>query len=225
MVLGVGAPRFCENRTPVCIGMDMTRASQKRETREDILAASVPLFARYGYEGVSMRQIAAEVGVQPAALYYHFPDKQKLHLAVMEYAMKDGATEATAALHEAKPPLVRLNNFCVAMIDSLSANPELLQLLQRERLTDDRDRTELLYEEVFARTSEALVATVKEMEPDQDPLLLAISVIGLINFHLESKRVRRFMPGWRPEHEWPETLSLHVAGLLKKIFALEGEGS
>ena len=199
----------------------MTHASQRRETREDILAVSVPLFARYGYEGVSMRQIAAEVGVQPAALYYYFPDKQKLHLAVMEFALKGVTTEAAAALHEAKPPLARLNNFCVAMIDALTANPELLQLLQRERLTDDQDRSKLLYEEVFARPFEALIHTVKEMEPDQDPLLLAISVIGLINFHLETKQVRRFMPGWRPEHEWPETLSLHLAGLLKKIFVVD----
>ena len=204
-----------------CMGMLMTRASQKKDTREDILAASVPLFARYGYEGVSMRQIAAEVGVQPAALYYYFPDKQKLHLAVMEFALKDSSTEATAALHDAQPPLVRLNNFCVIMIDSLSANPELLQLLQRERLTDDQVRSRLLYEEVFAKPFEALIYTVKEMEPDQDPLLLAISVIGLVNFHLETKPVRRFMPGWRPEHEWPETLSLHVASLLKRIFSEE----
>ncbi|MDD5366654.1 MAG: TetR/AcrR family transcriptional regulator [Gallionellaceae bacterium] len=202
----------------------MTRASQRRETREDILAASVPLFASYGYEGVSMRQIAAEVGVQPAALYYYFPDKQKLHLAVMEFALKGITTGATARLHEAKPPLARLNNFCVAMIDALSANPELLPLLQRERLTDDHDRTKLLYEEVFAKPFEALVDTVKEMKPDQDPLLLAISVLGLVNFYLELKRVRRFMPGWRSEHEWPETLSLHVTGLLKKIFAEEEDG-
>ncbi|BCA78262.1 TetR/AcrR family transcriptional regulator [bacterium] len=197
----------------------MMRVSQKNETRGNILTASVRLFARYGYDGVSMRQLAAEVGVQPAALYYYFPDKQKLYLAVMEFALRDGTTEATAMLHEAKPPLVRLKNFCITMINTLSANPDLVQLLQRERLTDDQNRTELLYEEVFSKPFEALVETVKEMEPNQDPLLMAISVVGLINFYLELKPVRRFMPGWRPEHEWPETLSLHVARLLKKIFS------
>ncbi len=83
----------------------MTCASLKNERRGNILTASVPLFARYGYDGVSMRQLAAEVGVQPAALYTYPPDKQKLYLAVMEFALRDGTTEATAMLHKAYPPL------------------------------------------------------------------------------------------------------------------------
>jgi AcrR family transcriptional regulator len=46
-----------------------------RHTREEILGLSVPLFATRGFDGVSMRDIAAAVGVTPAALYYHFSDE------------------------------------------------------------------------------------------------------------------------------------------------------
>ena len=39
-----------------------------RHTRKEILGLSVPLFATVGFDGVSMRDIAAAVGVTPAAL-------------------------------------------------------------------------------------------------------------------------------------------------------------
>jgi AcrR family transcriptional regulator len=41
------------------------------------------LFARYGFAAVSMRQIAAEVGVQAGALYLYTPDKQTLLFDLM----------------------------------------------------------------------------------------------------------------------------------------------
>uniref|UniRef100_UPI003452EAA2 TetR/AcrR family transcriptional regulator n=1 Tax=uncultured Acinetobacter sp. TaxID=165433 RepID=UPI003452EAA2 len=43
-------------------------------THERILNCSIVLFARSGFHGVSMRQVAEAVGVTVAALYYHFKD-------------------------------------------------------------------------------------------------------------------------------------------------------
>lgn len=47
------------------------------------------LFARHGYAAVSMRQIAAEVGVQAGALYNYTPDKQSLLFALMQGHMEE----------------------------------------------------------------------------------------------------------------------------------------
>lgn len=57
------------------------------------------LFARHGYEAVSMRQLAAEVGVQAAALYRYFPTKEDLLYALMTAHM--GAL--AAAWDETRP--------------------------------------------------------------------------------------------------------------------------
>jgi AcrR family transcriptional regulator len=43
-----------------------------------VRAAALKLFAAHGFAAVSMRQIAAEVGVQAGALYLYTPDKQSL---------------------------------------------------------------------------------------------------------------------------------------------------
>jgi AcrR family transcriptional regulator len=75
-----------------------------------IRAAALKLFARHGYAAVSMRQIAAEVGVQAGALYLYTPDKQSL----LAELMADHLDTVLAALaQEPMPadPVGRLDAF------------------------------------------------------------------------------------------------------------------
>lgn len=59
-----------------------------KETAGRVRAAALGLFARHGYAAVSMREIAAEVGVGAGALYNHFATKQDLLLGLMLDHMK-----------------------------------------------------------------------------------------------------------------------------------------
>lgn len=43
-----------------------------------IMQAAARLFAAKGYNAVSVRDIAAEMELTPASLYYYFPDKETL---------------------------------------------------------------------------------------------------------------------------------------------------
>ena len=60
----------------------MERESRKRkkgvETSERILEAAAKLFARSGYDGVSMQAIAAEAGIGESSIYNHFNSKQSI---------------------------------------------------------------------------------------------------------------------------------------------------
>lgn len=47
-------------------------------TRTRALVTALELFSRDGYDGVSMRQIAEELGVTKAALYHHFTSKEEI---------------------------------------------------------------------------------------------------------------------------------------------------
>lgn len=47
-------------------------------TKEKILMTSLNLFSKKGFEGVSVREIAGEVGVRESALYKHFRNKQEI---------------------------------------------------------------------------------------------------------------------------------------------------
>ncbi|NUB46320.1 TetR/AcrR family transcriptional regulator [Fertoebacter nigrum] len=74
-----------------------------------VRAAALRLFARHGYAAVSMRQIAAEVGVQAGALYLYTPDKQTLLFDLMQGHMQE-LLAALAHLPPA-PPVAALNQF------------------------------------------------------------------------------------------------------------------
>ena len=54
-----------------------------------IRQAALSLFARHGYGAVSMRRIAAEVGVQAGALYLYTRDKQSLLFELMRVHMEE----------------------------------------------------------------------------------------------------------------------------------------
>lgn len=53
-------------------------------TREFIMDAARELFAKKGYQHVSMRQIARELGYSHGAIYYHFKNKAELFFALVE---------------------------------------------------------------------------------------------------------------------------------------------
>ena len=61
----------------------------RNRTREDILAAAAQLFARSGFKGTSLHDIAVAVGCSKATLLYHFAGKDALLLALVEPAVED----------------------------------------------------------------------------------------------------------------------------------------
>ena len=58
-------------------------ARKAEETRERILSAAEALFAKRGFDGVTVRQIMSEAGADVALAYYHFKSKRDLFDAVL----------------------------------------------------------------------------------------------------------------------------------------------
>lgn len=58
--------------------MPPERTERCADARAEVLAAATRLFARHGYSGTGMRQIAAEAGVALSMINYHFGSKQAL---------------------------------------------------------------------------------------------------------------------------------------------------
>ncbi|MGE7773243.1 TetR/AcrR family transcriptional regulator [Chitinophaga sp. NPDC101104] len=56
------------------------------ETRERIIDAALKRFTYYGASKTTMNEIAEDLHCSKASLYYYFPDKQALHVAVLEKA-------------------------------------------------------------------------------------------------------------------------------------------
>jgi AcrR family transcriptional regulator len=61
-----------------------TRVERKERTRRAILDAALRLSERDGLGGISLRQVAKEVGVVPTAFYRHFASIDELGLALVD---------------------------------------------------------------------------------------------------------------------------------------------
>lgn len=91
--------------------MARTAGSDGEKTEAAIREAAVALVARHGYEAVSMRQLAGEVGVQAAALYRYYPTKEELLYSLMREHM-EGLIASWDAVRPASPdPVARLAAF------------------------------------------------------------------------------------------------------------------
>src|SRR3954470_13943056 len=60
------------------------RERERLETRTRIMDAARELFAREGYDAVSMRRIADAIEYSPTAIYVHFRDKQDLLMQICQ---------------------------------------------------------------------------------------------------------------------------------------------
>ena len=189
-------------------------SASNSDTAQVILDKSLPLFARSGYAGVSMRDIARAVGISGAALYHHYPDKQSLYVEAMGHAFADKASSIQSALDDTGTPEQRLERFVTSFTKQMAGDPDFRALLHRELLDGDEDRLKLLAENVFVEPFKAIKQLAKEMALDCDAHMLAISMAGLILFHFETESIRRYLPGGLKKHNDPGVLSKHVVKLL-----------
>lgn len=192
------------------------KALSRRKTREEILDLSASLFAQHGYDGVSMRDVAAAVGLTQAALYYHFSDKDQLYLDAVAYEFRDREAELKTMLASGGTTWERLERFVRGLARMMAMDKEFLRLMQWVRLDGDEKRQSILASSVFTGIFVAVHDLALELAPHKDPHLLAMSIIGLVIFHFETGATRKFMPRHRDEQEDPEVVASHVYELLRR---------
>ena len=71
-------------------GRPSTKAEQRAQSLEQILDAAEYLFSKNGFHGVTLRDVAARVGIHTTLLHYYFKDKTNLFEAV--FARRAGTT-------------------------------------------------------------------------------------------------------------------------------------
>jgi AcrR family transcriptional regulator len=77
-----------------------TRAEKQARTRAELLGTAAKVFARRGYKGASIEEIAEEAGYSHGAVYSNFDGKADLFLAVLEEYMAERAQELAATQAE-----------------------------------------------------------------------------------------------------------------------------
>jgi TetR/AcrR family transcriptional repressor of nem operon len=80
-------------------------------SKEAILAAARRTAQAHGYSGLNFRDLADEVGIKAASIYYHFPSKADLGAAVARRYWEDTAADLGAMLAETSDPILCLRRY------------------------------------------------------------------------------------------------------------------
>ena len=172
------------------------------------------MFSEKGFSEVTMRGLAKAVDMSVAAIYHHFQDKNTLYLETVQYAFADKALLFSEAWLLDSSAEERLEMFVGSLVQILISDHEFHRLIQREILTGNTERMKILAEDVFKEQFYFLLTVMKEIAPEKDAHLSAISVLSLCKHHLEMQPLRQYLPEWDKQHEQPEAIAKHVIGVL-----------
>ncbi|MFM8382336.1 MAG: TetR/AcrR family transcriptional regulator [Actinomycetota bacterium] len=125
----------------------MSSAAETPSTREAILLEAGRLFAETGYDGTSLNDIAAGVGIRRPSLLHHFASKEDLYAEVFEELLSGWLERLNAALvvESGTPGDIARSGTAPqgwAMVEStlvsgfgfLAEHPDFVRLIQREAL-------------------------------------------------------------------------------------------
>src|SRR5258707_15709467 len=91
--------------------------------RDQIRHTARELFAREGYESVSMRRIGAEVGCSPMAIYRHYENKEELLLSICEETFSKMIRLLDEERAKPGPALQRLRRCVRTIVDFHLSHP------------------------------------------------------------------------------------------------------
>lgn len=170
-----------------------TGSAKAERTKAAILAAAGNHFSRLGFAATRLEDIAEELGMTRAALFYYFKDKQMLYDAMLADAFSPLTNTLLALLEDCEHSIAeRLLMAVEAWVDSVVARPNLARLIMRI-VADGLDQPALRIfmgnEQIPARFFQLFQEGRQrgELKPlHDDPLHAASAILGTTVFYVSA---------------------------------------
>ncbi len=107
---------------------------EQLSTRELVLAEAIRCFAVDGYDGTSLNDIAAGVGIKRQSLLHYFGSKDGLYREVFERMLSDWFVRLEDAINNNERGLRKVEYVLSVSFDFFADNPDYIRLVRREAL-------------------------------------------------------------------------------------------
>ena len=222
-------PLVAEHSAPVPVptaaprrrrGRGRPSAENAEDVRKKLLDAARDLFPRYGYRGVSSRQIGAAAGVNFAMIRYYFGGKPGLYREMLQGVLQP----ARSTLDEMNnaDSLPKLANVLEHMTRSWAANPWVAGFVVREVLAPDGPMRAMFLREFPERLTPIVERLVEgemaagKLRADLDPRMLVLSIVSLAIFPFLTLPLSTRVFGVCNDEKFVERFLHHTVDLLAR---------
>ena len=160
------------------------KAATPDDRQDQILQAAAELFARQGYGGTSIRDIAHQVGLLPGSVYHHFPSKEDLFVAIHREGFRQLVKRSEDAIKDQADPWHRLELACAVHIDSAVAGDAIARItaiglfaIHEDRLQKRLEKDRRSYDQQFRQ----LVADL-DLRDSCDRSIFRLALLGALNW-------------------------------------------
>ncbi|HEY3436475.1 MAG TPA: TetR/AcrR family transcriptional regulator [Actinotalea sp.] len=171
-------------------GPSTARRRAKDARRASLLAEAARLFARHGFDGVSLEDLGSAVGISGPAVYRHFPSKQAVLAALLVGASDRLLQGGRAVVETVQPDVDALGSLVAFHVDFALTDPDVIRVQDRDLDTlAAQDRRAV--RELQRSYVDLWVGVLARLSPTTDPAELrmrAQATFGLLNSTPHSAR-------------------------------------
>ena|SRR5215469_778447 len=162
-----------------------------------LVAASRAEIERWGYESLSLRDLAAAAGVSEAAPYRHFKDKRALLATLATEGFRDLEKRALTTIAPERTPISRMTAGARAYLQFADQCPQLFRLMFVSDLLTTKGPRDPVFVQVankFHVQFEALVAGICRAKDDKTVKAASLAVWSILHGYALLRMGNRLMP-------------------------------
>lgn len=127
----------------------------------DIVSAAITVIAKRGYEKLTTKNLAAELGLTEAALYRHFSSKHELVEMILCYFEELSCAVIGRIKEQKLSPLDSIRSFVLNRYELFSENPDLAQVMFSEELFRNDPSFTRQYQSIMHIHKEEVISFIK----------------------------------------------------------------
>jgi TetR/AcrR family transcriptional regulator len=190
----------------------------EKDCRANLIAASTPLFAEKGFNGVSVREIARAAGVNLSMISYYFGGKEGLYAAILNEQF--ATLKRISELKDMdKDPMEKFELYVRATVARYRKNPHLLRFYTSE-LTNPTPCFETIVKPAIRGVLQILIETFSEglsherFRDGLNPTDTVLALAGMINFYFLLEPATGELVDHAPERD--EQLIRHIMDIFAR---------